>query len=132
MTPHKSLDQIFAGRDAVATKAEMSPGYLSELERGMSAVSTEKLTAISAALEVSVSLLLEAKSERVDKEDDVRFPRALSEAAEQLGLSYRATRMLLQGKLSLVAKRSRNSEHNWDLKDWIKFYLTVKEYLPDD
>lgn len=117
----------------LARLAGISAGYLSEVERGLSAISGEKLVQIADALGMRVSYLLEAP-ERAPAEDapnTIQIPAALSEAAEQLGLSYIATRRLLEGRRSLVARRSQGPEHDWTLQDWCEFYNKVKRYIDD-
>ncbi|MEX2120797.1 MAG: helix-turn-helix transcriptional regulator [Pirellulales bacterium] len=116
----------------LAKLAGLSPGYLSEVERGLSAVSSEKLARIARVLQVTVDYLLEGPRETPKAEDEVRIPAALSAAAEQLRLSHKATLRLLQGKESLVAKRSAAHDADWALQDWVRFYKKVKDYLPND
>ena len=113
----------------LATKARMSTGYLSEVERGMSAVSVERLGRTASALGLSLSYLLDG--EQAQTGDDVHIPNALSEAAEQLGLSYSETRRLLEGRQSLVARRAEAGQQEWDAPQWIEFYNNVKNYLTD-
>lgn len=116
----------------VAKLADMSPGYLSEVERGLSAISFEKLVRLAEVLHVSVGYFEGAGTEEVLTDTEVRIPVALSKAAEELKLSYRATLSLLEGKESLVARRAKSHEKEWEVEDWINFYNTVKDYLPDD
>jgi transcriptional regulator with XRE-family HTH domain len=114
----------------LASVAGMSPGYLSEVERGLSAISFEKLVPLAEELRVTTDFLKDGKHPP-DESDGVRIPAALSTAAEQLGLSYRSTVRLLQGRQSLVARRSANQDREWSVEEWINFYERVKEYLPD-
>jgi transcriptional regulator with XRE-family HTH domain len=114
----------------LATVAGMSPGYLSEVERGLSAISFEKLVRLAEELRVTTDFLKDGKGPPEESEG-VRIPAALSSAAEQLGLSYRSTVRLLEGRESLVARRSANQEREWGVDEWINFYESVKEYLPD-
>jgi transcriptional regulator with XRE-family HTH domain len=114
----------------LATAAGMSPGYLSEVERGLSAISFEKLARIAEELGVTTDFLNDGAGSQ-EETDSIRIPVALSTAAEQLGLSYRSTVRLLEGRQSLVARRSSSQEREWSIDDWIKFYERVKEYLPD-
>jgi transcriptional regulator with XRE-family HTH domain len=108
----------------------VSAGHVSEIERGKSAVSWEKLVQIAEALKVGVTALVEGTDEEL-KQQEVRIPAALSAAAERLNLSHRATLALLQGKLSLTARRSQSEEIEWSTDDWVRFYSQVKEFLPD-
>ena len=114
----------------LATAAGMSPGYLSEVERGLSAISFEKLVRIAEKLHVTTDFLNDGDGSP-EESDSIRIPVALSTAAEQLGLSYRSTVRLLEGRQSLFARRSSSQELEWSVDDWIKFYERVKEYLPD-
>lgn len=116
----------------VAKLAEMSPGYLSEVERGLSAISFEKLVRLAEVLGVSVGYFEGDQPEAAQPGSEVRIPAALSKAAEKLELSYRATLSLLEGKESLVARRSKSREKEWTVDEWVEFYESVKDYLPDD
>jgi transcriptional regulator with XRE-family HTH domain len=114
----------------LAQAAGMSPGYLSEVERGLSAISFEKLVRLAEELKVTTDFLKDGKG-APEEPDAIRIPTALSAAAEQLGLSYRSTIRLLEGRESLVARRSQTQETEWSVQQWINFYERVKEYLPD-
>lgn len=115
----------------LAKRSTISAGYLSEVERGMSAVSIDKLKQIAVGLGVGVDALLDDSQQEYPGQNVVQIPAALSAAAEQLNLSYRATLALFQGKKSLLAKRSNSDEAEWDINEWVKFYKQVKNYLPD-
>lgn len=114
----------------LAKRAGISPGYLSEVERGLSAVSVDKLTQIAEGLGIGVDVLL---GEEAPTENDgiVQIPAALSAAADQLNLSHRATLTLLRGQRSLTARRSQSDAEEWDVKQWLAFYDQVKDYLPE-
>lgn len=113
----------------LALRAYISPSYLSEVERGASAISSEKLLRIARYLQVGLRFLLEGHPEPVGADDGVRIPAALAEAAEQIKLSYSATVRLLQGYQSLIARRSSSEEKKWQTQDWIEFYQRVKDYI---
>ncbi len=117
--------QQLAGRSGV------SAGYLSEIERGLSAVSVDKLSRIADGLAVGLEALLGEKGSDEAADGAVRIPAALSAAAERLNLSHRATLTLLQGQRSLMARRSRSEAAEWDLDDWVRFHEHVKDYLPE-
>ena len=115
----------------LASMARISPAYLSEVERGLSEVSGEKLLRIATCLGVSLQALLEESQKEGDPSAGVTIPLALDQAAEKLNLSYKDTVRLLQGRQSLVARRSQGSEEEWKVEDWIEFYKKVKKYLED-
>lgn len=112
--------------DGLAKAVTMSPGYLSEVERGQSALSGEKLARIAEHLGVTVDYLLLG---RIGKSEDVTIPPGLSEAAKALDLTYAQTLRLLAGKESLVARRAANTPTEWRKEDWLKFHERVKKYL---
>jgi transcriptional regulator with XRE-family HTH domain len=115
----------------LATRSKVSAGYVSEVERGLSAISVDKLMQIAKGLAVGVDTLLEEVPEDAFGRDMVRIPAALSEAADQLNLSHRATLTLFQGQRSLTARRSTSEPDEWSVERWIKFHEQVKDYLPE-
>ena len=112
----------------LAGTVEMSPGYLSEVERGHSAVSGEKLARLAEELGVTADYLLSGR-EGASPNSVIRIPNGLSEAAKYLELTYEQTIRLLAGKSSLVAARRSSSDVEWTKDKWIDFYNKVKPYL---
>lgn len=112
----------------LAELTAISQGYLSDVERGKSSLSGEKLARLAEQLGVTTDYLLSGREEHRTTEI-VQIPAGLSEAAETLDLSYAKTIRLLAGKQSIVARRSSSAENEWSKEDWIEFYETVKVYL---
>jgi len=112
-------------------RSGVSAGYVSEVERGMSAVSVDKLMKIADGLKVSLDSLLGGEPPTAAGQAVVQIPAALSKAAEQLNLSHRATLTLLQGQRSLTARRSKSDQGEWGVEEWLRFYEQVKDYLPE-
>lgn len=106
----------------------MSPGYLSEVERGHSAISGEKLARLAQELGSTADYLLSGRTDQPDS-SAIHIPSGLSEAAKVLDLTYAQTLRLLAGKQSLVAHRSTKVEQEWTKDNWIDFYRKVKPYL---
>jgi transcriptional regulator with XRE-family HTH domain len=115
----------------LAKRSNISAGYLSEVERGLSAVSVDKLKQVAEGLGVGVDVLLGDYPVEAQDQNVVQIPSALSSAADQLNLSYRATLALFQGQRSLLARRSKTEQSEWDVDQWVKFYEQVKDYLPE-
>ena len=115
----------------LAKRSNISAGYLSEVERGLSAVSVDKLKQVAEGLGVAVDVLLGDYPAEAQDQNVIQIPSALSSAAEQLNLSYRATLALFQGQRSLLARRSKSEQSEWEVDQWVKFYEQVKDYLPD-
>jgi transcriptional regulator with XRE-family HTH domain len=106
----------------------MSPGYLSEVERGLSEVSGVKLARVAEQLAVTTDYLLSGRPDPASHAA-IQIPRGLSEAAKVLDLSYEQTLRLLAGKESLVAGRSRSDQPEWTKDEWIAFHTKVRPYL---
>jgi transcriptional regulator with XRE-family HTH domain len=116
----------------LAKMANISPAHLSEIERGLSEVSGEKLLRIADSLGVGVQDLMDGTIAKAQPGDEVTFPRALTEAAEKLGWSYRVVARLYNGKLSLAAaRRASGKQEEWTVDDWISFHTTVKDYIEE-
>ena len=115
----------------LAKRSTISAGYLSEVERGLSAVSIDKLKQVAEGLGVGVDALLGDSPAEAQEQNVIQIPAALSLAADQLNLSYRATLALFQGQRSLLARRSKSDPTEWDVDQWVKFYEQVKNYLPE-
>ena len=109
----------------------MSPGFISEVERGLVAISTPKLMDICRTLEIPVSAVLE-DTDDLPSANTVAIPAALSELADQYDLPHRAVLKLLQGRHSLRARRSQDREEEWGFNEWLRFYIQVREYIDDD
>ena len=106
----------------------MSAGYLSEVERGGSALSGEKIAAIAGCLGCSVDYFLTGVAGFHQTREETVIPAGLAEAARSLDLSYVETTKLLAGKRSLVAKRG-SKDDEWSANEWLKFHEKVKQYL---
>ncbi|MBN4071843.1 helix-turn-helix transcriptional regulator [bacterium AH-315-F18] len=120
--------------NGLAEKSGVSAGYISEVERGGSAISIEKLRKIAGALDINITFLIDpaAQQQAELSAGPVNIPHGLSEAARDLGLSFQDTMRLLEGKRSLVARRSNSTPKNWTAQEWIEFYRKVKDFLPED
>ena len=116
----------------LAIKSGISPAYLSEIERGLSNISSEKLSSIADVLGVSLQDLLAPSKESVITENTIPFPMALCEAADELQLKFSTTKRLFQGANSLIARRSTSTDKEWKKEDWINFYNKVKDYIEED
>lgn len=127
----KRIKQLRTARELtlqeLGEKAKMSAGYLSEVERGGPALSSEKLEALATALGSSIEYIL-AGTSAPEEAGSVTIPAGLAEAAELLDLSYTKTRRLLAGKRSLVAARGPDRD-KWAADQWIAFYKKVESYL---
>lgn len=110
----------------LAELADLSAGYLSEVERGHSEISGVKLARLAEHLGATVDYLVTGRTEgRAET-----IPPGLSEAAKTLDLTYAQTLRLLAGKESLVARRTRDAiSDDWSKEDWLEFHKKVKHYI---
>jgi transcriptional regulator with XRE-family HTH domain len=115
----------------LARRAKVSAGYLSEVERGLPAVSLDKLTQIADGLTIALESLLSDSAAGSKEATVIQIPAPLSQAADRLNLSHRATLALLQGRLSLMARRSNGEHQDWGVDEWVRFHEQVKDYLPE-
>lgn len=114
--------------EKLAALAQISASHLSEVERGLSELSATKLARIAENLGTTVNFLLTGREEAAVN-TTVVIPVALSQAAETLDLTYSQTLRLLNGKESLVARRSNHAQEEWTVEKWIEFYRKVHPFL---
>lgn len=116
----------------LADEAGFSAGYLSEVERGKSAISGEKLASLAQIFHVTTDYLLTGKKPESGEEKEVKIPQALMNVAVREKLSLEVTLRLLKSRGALLYKRTKNGEEDkWGEQQWREFYDTVKEYFED-
>ena len=96
-------------------------------------MSGENLLKIANALNTSLDYLMKGEPEsKGKKEKAVEIPPALSAMAEEQGLSYMATVLLLKTYNSWIAKRSSKEKIPMTKEDWNELYKSLKKYLDGD
>lgn len=115
-------------QDQLAEKADISKGFLSEIENGKRNVSSEYLLRVANALCASVDYLLRGTTDvsHVNKEPVV-IPPDLSDAAQRLNLSYAETIELLDAHRSVIAKRSMKQSKPFSPDDWVALHKAIKQ-----
>ncbi len=116
---------------ALAKMSNISPAYLSEVERGLSNISGEKLNRLAEALRVPLQEILSPSTDNDDNKNTINIPIALSKAAEKLNLKFSTTIQIYRGQKTLVGRRSTNNEPEWSENEWISFYESVKPFLKE-
>ncbi len=129
-------DRIREGREAkgwtqeqLADKAQISKGFLSDVENNKRNVSAENALKIADALGMSLDYLMrgeEAKKQEPER-GPVSIPPELSQAAQELSLSYSETLMLLEAHEAVVARRSKKFTKHRTVEDWKKLHEVIKE-----
>jgi transcriptional regulator with XRE-family HTH domain len=111
--------------EKLAQESKVSKGFLSEVETNKRHMSSEYLLKVANAVGASLDYLLRG-DETGQKKNSVEFPSELSDAAQQLKLSYSQTLELLEAHNSVIARRSNSSIKRFTVDDWKKFYEAIK------
>lgn len=117
-------------QDALCKKAEISKGFLSDIENNNRGISANKLHNIANALGASLEYLLTGKADQT-KPSPVEVPEGLATIGRLENLSFNTMLMLMDMRQQIVAHRSNSKKPRSDDFDWGKFYNSVKEWLPN-
>src|SRR5271154_2439780 len=109
-------------QDQLADRAGLSKGFLSDVENNKRNISSENLLKIANVLGASVDYLLRGEVSEVTSTEPVVIPPELSQAAEELELSYSATVELLETHKSVIARRSNKGLRKFSVDDWKKLH----------
>ena len=112
-------------QDQLADKAGISKGFLSDVENDKRNISSENLLRVANTLGASVDYLLRGET-RSAKREEVVIPPELSEAAEELNLSYAQTLELLEAHRSVIARRSTKAAKRFTADDWKQLHRAIK------
>lgn len=113
-------------QDRLAEDANISKGFLSEVENNKRNISSENLLRIANVLGASVDYLLRGETKEHAQRQPVVIPSELSEAASELGLSYAQTLETLEAHNSVVARRSTKETRRLTIEEWKEFYRAIK------
>lgn len=113
-------------QDQLAEAGGISKGFLSDVENNNKNISSQSLLRLANVLGASVDYLLQGAARETTEKEPVVIPSELSEAAEQLKLSYAETLELLDAYKSVVARRSSKSQRQFSLEDWKNLHKAIK------
>jgi transcriptional regulator with XRE-family HTH domain len=115
--------------DKLADKTGISKGFLSDVETGKRDISSEYLLKIADAVGASLDYLLRGENSTPSstRQKAVEIPSELSQAAQQLKLSYAQTLELLEANQSVVARRSTKSLKRFGVDDWKELYKAIRK-----
>jgi transcriptional regulator with XRE-family HTH domain len=113
-------------QDQLASQAEISKSFLSEIENNNRNVSSQALLRIANILGASVDYLLTGESKESPPKGPITIPPELSRAAEELQLTFNQTLDLLEAQRSIVARRSHKSAKSLSVEDWKDLHKTLK------
>lgn len=113
-------------QEVLADSAKISKSFLSEVENNRRNISSENLLRIANVLGASVDYLLRGETKEQIRREPVIIPPELSQAAEELGLSYATTLEVLEAHDSVVARRSNKITKRLTVGEWKEFYGAIK------
>ena len=116
-------------QDRLADEAKISRGFLSEVEKHGKNISLDLLLRVANALGASVAYLATGEGSQPGEKKPVMIPRALSEAAEQLHLSYPETLDLLEAYNSVIARRSSRFKGTKSVNDWKDLHEALRNVV---
>ena len=121
----KAREDLGWTQERLAAEAKISKSFISDVERGERDISAGYLLKIANALGASLNYLLRGTVEPTQRTDKIEIPQELSEAAEQLNLSYSQTLTVLQAHNSIVARRSYKPAQRFLVQDWIELAKAI-------
>lgn len=116
-------------QEKLADEAKISRGFLSEVEKHGKNISLDLLLRIATALGASVGYLATGDGDQPGERKPIMIPPELSQAAEELHLSYPETIDLLEAYNSVVARRSNRSKGTMSAKDWKDLRAALKTVI---
>lgn len=116
-------------QEKLADEAKISRGFLSEVEKHGKNISLDLLLRVANALGASVGYLATGEGNEPREKRPIIIPPELSEAAEQLRLSYPQTLDLLEAFNSVVARRSNRLKGRMSVKDWMDLHDALKNVV---
>ena len=113
-------------QDQLAVQADISKGFLSDVENNKRNISSDNLLRIANVLGASVDYLLRGETKESLRRTPIVIPPELSQAAEEMGLSYAQTLETLEAHNSVVARRSNKDTKRLSIDEWKEFYKAIK------
>jgi transcriptional regulator with XRE-family HTH domain len=120
-------EEMQMNQERLAERANLSKGFLSDVENNKRNISSENLLKIANVLGASVDFLLRGEVSETVSSEPVIIPPELSQAAEDLELSYAATVELLEAHRSVIARRSNKGLRRFSVDDWKELHKAIKK-----
>jgi transcriptional regulator with XRE-family HTH domain len=120
-------EEMQMNQERLAERANLSKGFLSDVENNKRNISSENLLKIANVLGASVDFLLRGEVSETVSSEPVIIPPELSQVAEELELSYAATVELLEAHRSVIARRSNKGLRRFSVDDWKELHKAIKK-----
>ena len=118
--------------EKLANQSGLSKSFLWEVERDRSGISGRRLLQVANALGASLDYLLRGEPTPKEYEpQSIEVPHSLGQLAQELGLGYRQTMMLLEIERSIVARRGGGPQRTRSKDEWRSLYEAVSPFLED-
>lgn len=114
-------------QDQLATAAELSKSFLSEVENNKRNISSQALLRVANVLGASVDYLLTGESKDSKLKEPVVIPPELSRAAGDLHLTFNEAVELLEAHRSVVSRRTNKSIKSFTVDDWKELHKAIKK-----
>ena len=118
-------------QEDLASRIQISKSFLSEIENDRGLPGGQIVMRLAETLGTTTDYILRGSVSPAEAPPNqpVEFPPELSTLAEELHLSYSATRALLDARRFVLARRGRPDRRAWDKEDWKKLHDRLKDYL---
>lgn len=116
-------------QEELANIADISKGFLSDVENNKRNIGSQKLLKIANVLGASIDYLLRGEVVKNVETEPIVIPKELSQAAEEMNLSYTETLDLLNAFNSVVARRSDKFRKDLSVEEWKKLREAIKEFF---
>jgi transcriptional regulator with XRE-family HTH domain len=114
-------------QEKLAGAARISKSFLSEVENKGKNISLDLLLRVATALDASIEYLATGGGDEAKSRKSIVIPPELSQAAEQLELSFQQAIDLLDAYNSIVARRSSRLRANPSVGDWEKLHHELQQ-----
>ena len=119
-------DETRMTQNRLAELTGLSKGFLSDVENSKRNIGAQNLLKIANVFGASVDYFLRGEVADVSAVEPVVIPPELSQAAEELELSYAATVELLEAHRSVIARRSNRGLRRFTVDDWKQLHEAIK------
>jgi transcriptional regulator with XRE-family HTH domain len=118
-------------QEELATRVQISKSFLSEIENDRGLPGGQILMRLAEVLGATTDYILlgAVNTTETAPNEPISIPSELSALAEELHLSYSATRALLDARRFVVARRGKADRRAWNRDDWKKLHERLKDYL---